>query len=94
MIEITDDIREYVDDAVMRLMDNGFSRLKALEYMRDKEQPELTDNLSKQDKRVSKARLAYIRDLIDELEYELHCTIKELIDLEVFDHIDHAQFNQ
>ena len=92
MIEITDDIRAYVDNAVQRLMNDGCSRMQALSDMYLGELVELNDlGNDEDDRRTVMARLIYIDQLIDAERFSDHVrrvaqtrfTLDELVDEEM-----------
>ena len=61
MIEITDDIRAYVDNTVQRLMNDGCSRMQALSDIYLDELVGLNDLWNDEDaRRTVMARLIYI----------------------------------
>ena len=61
MIEITDDIKAYVNNAVQRLMNNGCSRMQALSDIYLDELVKLNDLGNDEDaRRTVMARLIYI----------------------------------
>ena len=72
MLEISDDVRKSVNDELVRLMDsNNLSRLQALDRMHSDAINEVYTLFDVQENPADKARLAYIRDLLDEEMFEL-----------------------
>ena len=65
MIEITDDVKAYVNNAVQRLMNDGCSRIPALKNMYLDELAELNNLGNDEDaRRTVMARFIYINQLI------------------------------